>query len=95
MSIQQRKLQNNNAKIDVTGKVHPRQSSPRPSAVGDRHVRFLLSTLLLGTPWTMNGEITQNPSSGEARHATRQGSRHSISVSFFFIVHNVEVHQSR
>ncbi len=23
----------------------------------------------------MNGEITQNPNSGEARHATRQGSR--------------------
>ncbi len=84
MSIQQRKLQNSNAKIDVTGKVHPRQSSSRPSAVqtsrwvavGDRHVRdLLLSTLLLGTPWTMNGEITQNPNSGEARHATRQGSR--------------------
>ncbi len=36
---------------------------------------FLLSTLLLGTSWTMNGEITQNPNSGEARHATRQGSR--------------------
>ncbi len=38
---------------------------------------FLLSTLPLVTPWTMNGEITQNPNSGEARHATRQGSRHA------------------
>ncbi len=37
---------------------------------------FLLSTLLLGTPWTMNGEIMQNPNSGEARHATRQRSRY-------------------
>ncbi len=26
----------------------------------------------------MNGEFTQNPNSGEARHATRQGSRQSL-----------------
>ncbi len=39
---------------------------------------FLLSTLLPGTPLTMNGEIAQNPNSGEARHAIRQGSRHSF-----------------
>ncbi len=32
MSIQQRNLQKNNAKIDVTGKVHPRPYPPRPSA---------------------------------------------------------------
>ncbi len=31
---------------------------------------FLLSTLLLGLPWTMNDEVAQNPNSGEARHAT-------------------------
>ncbi len=34
----------------------------------------LFFTVLLGLPWTMNGEIMQNPKSGEARHATRQGS---------------------
>ncbi len=29
----EKKWQNDNAKIDVAGKVHPRQSSSRPSAV--------------------------------------------------------------
>ncbi len=45
-------------------------------AIAGREARqgFLLSTLLLWTPWTMNGELTQNPNSGEARYATRQGS---------------------
>ncbi len=36
---------------------------------------FLLSTLLLGLHWTMNEDVTQNPNSGEARHAARQSSR--------------------
>ncbi len=80
----QRKFQNGNVKIDVTGKVHPRQASSRPPAVQTsrmgchrRQVRqgFLLSVVLLGLPWKMNEDDTQNPNSGEARHATRQGSR--------------------
>ncbi len=86
-----------NAKMDVTGKVHPRRSSSRPSAIQQsrmgcrrRQARqgFLLSTLLLGLPWTMNEDDTQNPNSGEARHATRQGVRifrhkHNDSVDTF------------
>ncbi len=43
---------------------------------------FLLFTLLLGTPWTMNDDITQNLNSGEVRHATRQGLRQCVPNNF-------------
>ncbi len=85
----QKKLQNSNAKIDVTGQVHPRQSSSRLSAVQTSRISghrrqalqgFLLSTLLLGLPWAMNEGDTQNPSSGEARHANRRGSCQKIII---------------
>ncbi len=83
MSIQQRKLQNINAKIDVTGEVHSRQSSSRPSAVqrlnglpqetGTSCFSPLHS--YLGLPWTMSEDDTHIPSSGVGRHATHQGTR--------------------
>ncbi len=71
-----RKLQNANTKIDVIGKVHPRQSSHRSPAVQTSRIgccrkqacqSFLLSTILLGLPWTMNEDDALSPT--QARHA--------------------------
>ncbi len=46
---------------------------------GQTRRRFLLSALLLGSPFTMSIDVTQNPNSGETRHAIRQGSHPSVS----------------
>ncbi len=83
-------LQNGNAKIYATGKVHPRQSSSRPSAVQTSRMgcprKQARQDVLLRLPWTVKEDNTQNPNLGEARHATRQGSRQKNMVLTYHVV---------